>query len=173
MGDIWGLSYLALLAGWASLLDLMDREWLPCPSCFFMSFFASFSVCDGGVPLSLSVCWPCLSLSALLIPSQHFFLFFFGYRLSNRISRTFSARLAKFHLPMPINCAKARGKSSGCTRRLVRYLGLFLSVLSLHLLFISFSVVEFTNYDDMKRAIRKLDDTELKGKRVYLREVKY
>lgn len=32
------------------------------------------------------------------------------------------------------------------------------------------SVVEFSSYEDMKNAIRKLDDTELKGKRIILRE---
>jgi hypothetical protein len=31
-------------------------------------------------------------------------------------------------------------------------------------------VVEFSSYEDMKNAIRKLDDTELKGKRILLRE---
>ncbi|CAG8435030.1 7266_t:CDS:2 [Diversispora eburnea] len=31
-------------------------------------------------------------------------------------------------------------------------------------------VVEFSSYEDMKNAIRKLDDTELKGKRIILRE---
>ncbi|KAJ3088869.1 serine arginine-rich splicing factor [Quaeritorhiza haematococci] len=31
-------------------------------------------------------------------------------------------------------------------------------------------VVEYSSYEDMKNAIRKLDDTELKGKRIYLRE---
>ena len=34
-----------------------------------------------------------------------------------------------------------------------------------------FSVVEFACEDDMKRAIRKLDGTELMGKRVRLSEV--
>ncbi|CAG8576583.1 9083_t:CDS:2, partial [Scutellospora calospora] len=31
-------------------------------------------------------------------------------------------------------------------------------------------VVEFSSYEDMKNAIRKLDDTELKGKHIILRE---
>ncbi|CAG8557609.1 16485_t:CDS:2, partial [Racocetra fulgida] len=36
--------------------------------------------------------------------------------------------------------------------------------------FIGVSVVEFSSYEDMKNAIRKLDDTELKGKHIILRE---
>lgn len=33
-------------------------------------------------------------------------------------------------------------------------------------------VVEFSNYDDMKAVIRKLDETELKGRKIYLKEDK-
>jgi len=35
-----------------------------------------------------------------------------------------------------------------------------------------FSVVEFSSKDDMKRAMRKLDDEDFKGRRIRIREVK-